>query len=192
MKRNQLEHLLRAAGALTEETAIIVIGSQSILGTYPNAANALVESREADMFPKNNPEKGEILDAIGEDSPFDKTFGYHAQWVDESTATLPKGWKGRLVKIRNENTGGVTGYCLDPLDLIAAKLAAGRPKDLLFVKAFIEQKLGTVESITERVGLLPHSENSISQPKETILDWLKGQSQEVAEQSPCRKSRTSP
>ena len=172
MKRNQLEHLLRAAGALTQETSIVVIGSQSILGSYPYAKEALVESREADMFPKNDPAKGEILDAIGEESVFDKTFGYHAQWVDESTATLPKGWKGRLVKICNENTGGVTGYCLDPLDLVAAKLAAGRPKDFSFAEAFLQQRLGTTEAIAERVKLLPESENSVKQPNDKILTWL--------------------
>jgi len=31
MKRHEIEHLIRAAGAITESTEIIVIGSQSIL-----------------------------------------------------------------------------------------------------------------------------------------------------------------
>ena len=32
MTRAQLEHILRAAGALTEEREIVVLGSQAILG----------------------------------------------------------------------------------------------------------------------------------------------------------------
>jgi hypothetical protein len=37
MKRQEIEHLIRAAGAITESDEIIVIGSQSILGAYPDA-----------------------------------------------------------------------------------------------------------------------------------------------------------
>ncbi len=173
MRREQLEHLLRAAGALTQETAIVVIGSQSILGAHPNASAELIESREADMYPKFDPSKGEILDAIGEDSAFDQTFGYYAQWVDDTTAVLPKGWKGRLVKIHNANTGGVTGYCLDPLDLVASKLAAGRPKDWSFVSAFLRQRLGTVDEVVARVKLLDHR-SPFHQSEAHILAWLEG------------------
>lgn len=181
MKREQLEHLLRAAGAITQEDSIIVIGSQSILGAHPDAPDDLLESREADLFPRRNPSKGEILDAIGEDSVFDKTFGYYAQWVDETTATLPKGWKGRLIKICNENTGGVSGYCLEPLDLVASKLAAGREKDLMFVGAFIKHSLGTIEDIADRVRLLPSSGPSVRQPEEKILSWLGGRRASMSE-----------
>lgn len=181
MKREQLEHLLRAAGAITQEDSIIVIGSQSILGAHPDAPDDLLESREADLFPRRDPSKGEILDAIGEDSVFDKTFGYYAQWVDETTATLPKGWKGRLIKICNENTGGVSGYCLEPLDLVASKLAAGREKDLMFVDAFIKHSLGTIEDIADRVRLLPSSGPSVRQPEEKILAWLGGRRASMSE-----------
>lgn len=109
MKRADLEHLLRAAGEITGETAMVVIGSQPILGAHPDAPRDLLESREADLFPKTHPSRGERLDAIGEDSWFDRTFGYHAQWVDDTTAALPKGWKGRLVKVHTERTGGDPG-----------------------------------------------------------------------------------
>ncbi len=174
MKRSDLEHLIRAAGAITQEKALVIIGSQSILGAYPDAPQALLDSREADIFPKNNPEKGEILDAIGEDSAFDKNFGYYAQWVDESTATLAKGWKGRLIKVRNENTGGVTGYCLDPIDLVVSKLAAGRPKDHLFVEAFLEHGLGSADEVIERIKLLPEEGPSIRQSEESMVAWVNG------------------
>ena len=188
MKRSELEHLIRAAGAITQEESLVIIGSQSILGAYPDAPAIFLESREADMFPKNNPAKGEILDAIGEESAFDKNFGYYIQWVDESTATLPKGWKGRLVKVKNENTGGATGYCLDPLDLIASKLAAGRPKDHIFAEAFVEYGLGTTEEIAERIKLLPEGGSLIRQPEGKILVWLEGLSKRL-EKSPQRLAR---
>ena len=37
--------------------------------------------------------------------------------------------------MRNENTRGNTGWCLDPHDLAVAKLVAGREKDGRFVAA---------------------------------------------------------
>ena len=36
MKRHQLEHVLRAASRITDESDILVIGSQSILGSVPD------------------------------------------------------------------------------------------------------------------------------------------------------------
>ncbi|MBI3922862.1 MAG: hypothetical protein HY318_15685 [Armatimonadetes bacterium] len=67
MTQSQLEHLLRAAGALAEADAIIVIGSQAILATCPDAPGELLVSREADVFPLNDPQKADLIDgSIGE------------------------------------------------------------------------------------------------------------------------------
>ena len=132
MKRHELEHILRAASAITNQPDIVVVGSQAVLGQFPNAAAELLASMEADVFPKDRPDLSIQIDgAIGERSLFHETFGYYAHGVDETTATLPAGWKERLVPIHNENTGGATGWCLEVHDLIVSKLVAGRDKDLL-------------------------------------------------------------
>lgn len=49
MKRHELEHLIRAAGAITGADEIIVIGSQAILGARPDAPESLLRSCEAEM-----------------------------------------------------------------------------------------------------------------------------------------------
>lgn len=36
MQRHELEHLIRAASAITNDYEVVVIGSQSILGAVPN------------------------------------------------------------------------------------------------------------------------------------------------------------
>jgi hypothetical protein len=51
MKRSELEHLIRASGAIADDTDIVVIGSQSILGQFPDAPAKLLASAEADLFP---------------------------------------------------------------------------------------------------------------------------------------------
>ena len=50
MRRHELEHLIRAAAAITNEYEIVVIGSQSILGAVPDAPAELLQSMEADMY----------------------------------------------------------------------------------------------------------------------------------------------
>lgn len=154
MKRSEIEHLIRAAGAITECQKIIVIGSQSILGSYPEAPEGLLKSREADLIPVEHPDRWNLIDgSIGEMSPFDNTYGYYADGVEENTALLPKGWKLRLVRIDNENTKGVTGLCLDPADLMASKLLAGREKDIEFVEIAIKENIVTLDSIRRRIEM---------------------------------------
>ena len=55
MKRSDLEHILRASNGVTGETEFIVIGSQAILGPFPDAPRVLRESLEADLY--SNPAK---------------------------------------------------------------------------------------------------------------------------------------
>ncbi len=134
MKRHELEHLIRAAGAITGAEEIIVVGSQSILGARPDSPDFLLRSCEADMFTLRDPKDADLIDgSIGEGSPFHETFGYYAQGVWLDTATLPAGWADRLVRIRNENTRNVTALCLEPHDLAVSKLVAGREKDREFI-----------------------------------------------------------
>jgi hypothetical protein len=67
MTRAALEPLLRAAAALTNERDFVVIGSQAVLGQFPQAPEALLVSIEADLYPRYAPEKSDLIDgAIGE------------------------------------------------------------------------------------------------------------------------------
>jgi len=135
MKKQQVDRILRAAGELTGEKQFVIIGSQSLHGKYPDLADDILRSFEVDLIAKNNPERTEWLNFIGQDSQFHATHGYYADPVDESTATLPKGWKGRLVNLPPGDTQGVSGLCLDPHDLAIAKYVARREKDIVFTRA---------------------------------------------------------
>jgi hypothetical protein len=140
MKRSELEHLIRAAGSIANVSEIVVIGSQSILGQFPNAPPSLLISAEADVFPLSHPELSDLIDgSIGEGSAFHELYGYYAQGVDEKTATLPNGWRDRLVKISNPNTNGITGLCLEVHDLAISKYVAGREKDRDFTHQLAKQ-----------------------------------------------------
>lgn len=134
MKKQHVDHVLRAAGRITGEKQFIIIGSQALHGKHPDVPDEIVRSAEVDLIAAKNTDRTEWLNAIGQDSPFHETFGYYADPVDESTAKLPKGWKGRLVNLPEGDSEGVRGLCLDPHDLAISKYFARREKDLQFTR----------------------------------------------------------
>ena len=169
MNRYELEHIIRAAGTVAEVDELIIIGSQSILGQYPDISDRIIKankyvkivlidpgilymSREADIIIPGNPEKSDLIDAIlGELSQFHDTFGYYAQGVDFTTATLPFNWQQRLISICNENTNGIKGLCLEIHDMLVSKLVANREKDNKFVKAAIINSLAHKRILLDRI-----------------------------------------
>jgi hypothetical protein len=174
MKRRELEHLIRAAAAVTDQYEIVVVGSQSILGAVPDAPAVLLQSREADCYPLHRPDLADVIDgAIGELSPFDERFGYYAQGVGPETSILPEGWESRLVKVQNENTDLKIGYCLEPHDLAASKLAAGRDKDWPFVEAMLRHKIVDGGVVRDRINQLPISDGT----KKRLSEWVRARLQ---------------
>jgi hypothetical protein len=172
MRRTELEHIIRAASAITNQYEMVIIGSQSILGAMPEPPPALVESMEADVYPLLRPELADLIDgAIGEGSPFHACFGYYAQGVGPETALLPTGWQSRLVRIQNDNTDLKVGFCLEPHDLAASKLAAGREKDWPFVAEMIKCGIVTPALLLQRTQELPVSDAL----KERLAIWVKTQ-----------------
>jgi len=160
MNRAALEHILRAAAAIADERDFVVIGSQSVLGQFPEAPDALLVSVEADIYPREAPAKSDLIDgAIGELSVFHQTFGYYAHGVDEATATLPAGWPDRLVPLANANTGGATGWCVEVHDLAVSKLVAGREKDLQFVRVLIRERMVDPAILEQRITMVSGSES---------------------------------
>lgn len=148
MKRSELEHVLRAAGAISGVREWVIVGSQAILGARPDAPAEVLVSQEVDLFAPENESASELIDgSIGEKSPFHDTFGYYAHGVGAQTAVLPPHWRTRAISIRSEATAGVTGICPHPADLAVSKLAAGRDKDRDFVRALLHHNVTTADEI---------------------------------------------
>lgn len=147
MKKRQVDHVLRAAGRITGERQFIIIGSQALHGKHPDLADEILTSFEVDLIATNHLERTEWLNVIGVDSQFHETNGYYADAVDTATATLPKGWKGRLVGLAPGDTEGVRGLCLDPHDLAIAKYVAFREKDLVFTRELARRRITAKEQL---------------------------------------------
>jgi hypothetical protein len=155
MKKLQLDHVLRAAGRITGQKRFVIIGSQSLHGKYPDLPDDIVRSAEVDLIATRNSDRTEWLNAIGVHSPFHESFGYYADPVDETTATLPSGWKSRLVNLPPGDTGGVQGLCLDPHDLAIAKYVARREKDLAFTRELARRSIVARDRLLELVDKTP-------------------------------------
>lgn len=156
MHKADLEHIIRAASAITNQYEIIVVGSQSILGSVDYPPAECLVSAEADLIVPGNEKLWNLIDgAIGEGSPFEMSFGYYAQGVDSTTCTLPEGWRDRLVRLQSQNTDGKAGYCLDVTDLFLAKCAANREKDRKFNLALLKHGIVHSEVALSRVESMP-------------------------------------
>jgi len=172
VKRRDLEHIIGAAATIAEDDDIVVIGSQAVLGQFPDAPEELLVSTEADVYPMNHPDRADLVDgSIGELSPFHETFGYYAQGVGEETATLPEGYQARLVPIRSKRTRGATGWCLEIHDLLIAKLFAGRSKDRRFVEVACRHGLADPAVLRDRLAVTHREPELHEVVAERIASW---------------------
>lgn len=183
MRRDQLEHAIRTACQIIGHPAVVVVGSQSILGSFTEEQlpSEATMSMEIDILPlaDDNIETARLADMIegvaGEWSPFEEQHGFSIDGVDRETAVLPDGWQDRLIKVQNANTAAVSGepqyvgLCLDKEDLCVAKLCAFREKDQNFVAALLDANLVNAESVARRLPTVPSKHLAAA---ERALDWL--------------------
>ncbi|RMI12709.1 DUF6036 family nucleotidyltransferase [Cellulomonas triticagri] len=176
MRRPELAHLLRAASTVADDPDILLVGSQSILGTYDedDLPEAAVGSIEADVafFGAGAAEKADLVDgAICEGSGFHQMYGYDAQGVEiDGLVALPAGWRDRVVVWRSHLSAPGRAHCLERHDLAVAKLAAFREKDLEFVAALIRARLLDPALVLERLADTP----DVSAPhRRRVTSWVR-------------------
>lgn len=160
MRRSELAHVLRAAATITGDADILVIGSQSILGSHDedDLPREAWMSVEADIAFHDDPDAhkaNQVDGAIGELSDFHTTNAYYAQGVEVSTAVLPSGWETRVVPFRPRAAEPALAWCLDSHDLVVAKLIARREKDLGFASALLDVGLIRADVLLARPALVP-------------------------------------
>lgn len=159
MNRSQFEHLIRAAADAVGVDELVVVGSQAVLGQFPDAPPALLRSMEADLYPLAQPDRSvEVDGALGEGSRFHDTYGYYAHGVGPETAKAPRGWQDRLVPVAVTNPRNgtvVTARCLEIHDLVLAKCVAGRPQDVEFARVALAERLAQREVLDARIADLP-------------------------------------
>ena len=173
MTREQLEHVIRAAAAITNERSFVVIGSQAVLLPYPDAHPDLLVSRELDLYPAMAPDKSDLIEgAIGALSQFDETFGYYADGVSPDTAVMPSDWMKRASL---HYLGDTTVVCPDMHDLAVSKCVAGREKDARFVAVMLKEKLILLSMLEQLIRQLDPM-----QPIESLIAWARRRAEEAS------------
>ena len=152
--------MIAVAAQITQEGEFVVVGSQAILGSHPDAPEALLRSMEADIYPAHAPGKADEIDgAIGDGSPFHRQFGYYAHGVGPETAKAPAGWQDRLVRVEVPPRPGsdrqAIALCLEAHDLVLAKCARGETRDWDFAEEAMRGALVSARTLLARTGDMP-------------------------------------
>lgn len=173
MKHDELAHVLRASSAISNETSFVLVGSQAVLLLLEQPPADLLVSTEIDLYPALHPEKADLIDgAIGANSTFHDTFGYHVDGVSPETASLPNDWMNRAVFTY---FGEVTAICPDLHDLVVSKCAAGRDKDADFVRILLANGSVSLTTLLERIAMLDPAKHNLQH----IAQWTQRRAQEA-------------
>ena len=175
MKHDELAHVLRASAAISNETSFVLVGSQAVLLLLDQPPAELLVSAEIDLYPALHPEKADLIDgAIGANSTFHDTFGYHVDGISPETASLPSDWMNRAVLTY---FGEVTAICPDLHDLVVSKCAAGRDKDANFVRILLANGSVALTTLLERIAMLDPAKHNLQH----ITQWTQRRAQEATE-----------
>lgn len=161
MRADELHHVLQAAANLTGEDQLVVIGSQALVCQVSGIPDEMVTSMEVDIYPRDAPELADEIDGnLGEGSRFHETYGYWAHGVGPETVA-PAGWEERLVPIvlprfKHEDSY-LTAHLLEAHDLVLAKLAAGRDRDLSYAITAVSADIVSLEELERRLEAMPES-----------------------------------
>jgi hypothetical protein len=153
MRFDSLIHLAKISRALAKDRRIVVLGSSSLLGCFPELGEPgqpLETSLDADLLVDGIDEgmAAVFKEAIGAESLFERQVGCHADVLRSAIQDVfPVGWEERLVPLAD--CDGV--FCLEPHDMAAAKLQAGRPKDVALIAALLKTNRLNLQTIEARL-----------------------------------------
>lgn len=173
MKRVELEHVLRASAATTNEHSFAVAGSQAVLLSHPDAPGDLLMSNEVDLYPALPPGRAGLIDgAIGQLSMVHDPFGYCADGVGPDTAKMPADW---MQFARLHHIGELTAGVPDLHELAVSKCVAGRDKDGLWVSALPRHRLIGLARLLDRTRAL----DAAQYPVDRLVAWAQRRAQEA-------------
>jgi len=126
------------------------------LGGKPDAPKSLRISNEADFCTPLDPDLSNLIDgSLGERSAFHNTFGYYAHGVAQESATLHPNWKKRAVEKTYDDAPGIKATFLAPVDIVYAKLAAGREKDMEYIREVFRNKIIKQSQLASLINTCP-------------------------------------
>jgi hypothetical protein len=137
LRRPDIDHILRAAAALSGHSRFVMVCTGAVIATAKHIPAAMMMTEEIDIYAEDasDPESvSDLIDAsIGRYSQFHRTFGYYGDGVSERTAVMPLDWRGRATEYATPD-GLATALCPSAEDIAIAELCAFREKDQVWLR----------------------------------------------------------
>jgi hypothetical protein len=132
LRRPDIDHILRAAAAITQHRRFVVIDTGAVIITARHIPASMMLTPEIDLYADGviDPEPiSDLIDAtIGHGSMFHRTFKYYGDGVGPGTAIMPLDWRLRATEY-TASDNSATALCPSADDIAIAKLSAWRDKD---------------------------------------------------------------
>jgi hypothetical protein len=162
LRRSDIDHILRAAAALTGHARFVMVGTGAVIATAKHIPVAMMLTNEIDIYADGVPDPEPISDlidaSIGHLSQFDRTFGYYGDGVSARTAVMPVDWRTRASEYVTLDALA-TAVCPSADDIAIAKLCAWREKDQAWLREAVRYGIVKADSIAAllRTELLAES-----------------------------------
>ena len=175
MRIHALNHLVESARALGESRKVIVLGSSSLLASFPEIGEEglLDNTYDGDLLldPISKEIASFLTESLGQGSLFRAQKGYHADILHPTIVeSLPPGWGDRLVLME----GFDNVFALAPYDLATVKLVVGREKDLALVRGLLGLGKIFLEKLRERLHAMPLGEKEMFRAGRNLEEVGKG------------------
>lgn len=189
MTLEDIEVLLIEASKVSNHRRFVIAGSLVAIGAVMSAPVEMVMSRDLDMYPQLDPERGfvEIVEKLGEGSDFHKEHGFYADPITPKLLALPEGWESRIAPISLKN--GIVAMFLDPNDVAIGKLARGNENDLRWAHAGLREGILNGEVMAQRERTVSTLCAFESSKVKHFLEQLKCGNDEIAPEENCRMDK---
>jgi hypothetical protein len=156
LRKADIDHILRAAAAITNQSSFVLIGTGAVIATARHIPAFLMMTPEIDLYVEGDDSEtfSDLIDAtIGQGSVFHRTFRYYGDGVGARTAVMPLDWRSRAVTyITADKT--VRALCPSADDIAVAEMCAWREKDIAWLDEAFTSRITRFERVE---GLLGHS-----------------------------------
>jgi hypothetical protein len=133
MRKRSIDHILRAAAAVTNQQRFVLVGSAAVIARAKNVPLGMMFTPEIDIYAPEATDielASELIDGnIGQGSQFHQRFGDYGDGVSPATAKMPSDWMDRSIEYLGAECPGVVAVVPEENDVALAKLAAWRDKD---------------------------------------------------------------
>jgi hypothetical protein len=161
MRRDRLDHILRAAAGVTGHNTFVLVGSSVIVVRCRNIPGDMLMTREADVYVPDASDieaLSDMIDAnIGQGSAFHNQYGYYADGVSPGTSVMPTDWVDRAQHYHGSGCPGVTAIVPDVEDVALAKVVAWREKDQSWILSGVRAGLFSLERMACRIDRMPRA-----------------------------------